>query len=345
MPNSQPTLSSLLAPWRSAAFIGMCKNAGKTSAMARCIAEWAAAGEAPALTSIGRDGEDTDVVTGTAKPGIYVREGTLLATASGLLPLCDITREVLATTGIGTPMGEVVVLRALSDGAVQLAGPSTVSGLARVRDMLFSFGAPRVLIDGALSRKSLGAPGLSEASVLCTGASCGPDMHEVVRDTAYFVKLALLPALEEAAEARAALEATEARMVLLGREALPADAPNLARALEAHPENDTRCVLFAGALTDTLVAPWLAQARRGAPPQLAVRDASRILLSEKRYDQLARCGASLRVLEPLRLVAVTVNPFSAAGTPFEPAAFHAAMAEAVPLPVYDVFANSEDTPL
>lgn len=33
------------------------------------------------LTSIGRDGESTDVVTGTEKPGIFVREGTLIATA------------------------------------------------------------------------------------------------------------------------------------------------------------------------------------------------------------------------------------------------------------------------
>ena len=53
------------------AMLGMCKNAGKTTAMNRLIRELAAAGQGPvALTSIGRDGEATDLVTGTSKPPI-----------------------------------------------------------------------------------------------------------------------------------------------------------------------------------------------------------------------------------------------------------------------------------
>ena len=59
------------------------------------------------LTSIGRDGESTDIVTGTEKPGIFVREGTLIATAKDMLRLGDITKEILMTTGIPTPLGEV----------------------------------------------------------------------------------------------------------------------------------------------------------------------------------------------------------------------------------------------
>ena len=45
------------------AVIGLCKNAGKTTTMCRLIRELE--GTPIALTSVGRDGETTDLVTGT----------------------------------------------------------------------------------------------------------------------------------------------------------------------------------------------------------------------------------------------------------------------------------------
>lgn len=80
------------------------------------------------------------MVTGTEKPGIFVREGTLIATARDMLRLGDVTTEILATTGIPTPLGEVVILRARSAGNVQLAGPSITSQLREVSRMFLSWG-------------------------------------------------------------------------------------------------------------------------------------------------------------------------------------------------------------
>ena len=91
-------LLDLTAGEPAVAMLGMCKNAGKTTALNRLIRELGEAGvPAAALTSIGRDGEATDLVTGTEKPPIYMREGMLAATAEQLLPLCDVSREILAT--------------------------------------------------------------------------------------------------------------------------------------------------------------------------------------------------------------------------------------------------------
>ena len=107
---------------KTMSIVGMCKNAGKTTTL-----NWILRQETDrvlGLTSIGRDGESTDVVTGTEKPSIFVRRGTLVATAREMLRLGDVTKEILCTTGIPTPLGEVVIMRALSDGYVQLAGPS-----------------------------------------------------------------------------------------------------------------------------------------------------------------------------------------------------------------------------
>ena len=84
-------LFDLTAPYTTLCLAGMCKNAGKTTALNALIRGAKARGVSLALTSIGRDGEREDLVTGTNKPPIYMTGGTLFATARGLLPKCDVT--------------------------------------------------------------------------------------------------------------------------------------------------------------------------------------------------------------------------------------------------------------
>ena len=100
-----PLLAPLVGDAPTITIIGLCKNAGKTTAMCRLIEELS--GEVLAMTSVGRDGERTDVVTGTEKPEIWVPEGTLFATARGMLPLCDTTLQVEGVTDVMTPLGAV----------------------------------------------------------------------------------------------------------------------------------------------------------------------------------------------------------------------------------------------
>ena len=164
---------------RSLSIIGMCKNAGKTTVLNKLIAELNESRVRLGLTSIGRDGESTDLVTRTAKPGIYVYEGTLVATAVDMFRLSDITREIIYSTGWPTPMGEVAVVRARSDGSVQLAGPSMTAQLSALVDVFSSFGADMTIIDGALSRKTLCAPTVSEATILFAGHKRGHRGHRL----------------------------------------------------------------------------------------------------------------------------------------------------------------------
>ena len=110
-----PELEKALAGAKTMSIVGMCKNAGKTTVL-NWILQNTGRERVLGLTSIGRDGESTDVVTGTEKPSIFVPEGTLIATAKDMLRLGDVTKEIMATTGIPTPLGEVVVMRARSDG-------------------------------------------------------------------------------------------------------------------------------------------------------------------------------------------------------------------------------------
>lgn len=106
---------------KTMSIVGMCKNAGKTTML-----NWAAgAGKIAGCAGSDLHWPGRRVhrhCDRTEKPGIFVREGTLIATAKDMLRLGDITKEILMTTGIPTPLGEVVIVRARSAGHVQLAG-------------------------------------------------------------------------------------------------------------------------------------------------------------------------------------------------------------------------------
>ena len=78
--------------YKRISIIGMEKNVGKTTLLNKLIADIGKTKKL-GLTSIGRDGEDIDVVTNTDKPRIYVREGSIIATGRDCLSKCDITKE------------------------------------------------------------------------------------------------------------------------------------------------------------------------------------------------------------------------------------------------------------
>lgn len=293
---------------RTMSIVGMCKNAGKTTVLNWLLSE-AQRGRRLALTSIGRDGESTDVVTGTEKPSIYVPAGTLIATAADMLRLCDITKEIVYTTGIPTPLGEVVVLKARSAGYVQLAGPSMTTQLAHLSGTFFDLGAEQVLIDGALGRKSLGARVVAEGIILCTGASYHMSMEKVVEDTANIYRIMNLPKAET----------------------LP---PEVEESLEDCLRQNGEAYI-PGALYDSMVLPLLRNGtlRNG---RLVVQDPSRVLLTPDTLGKLETRNVKLEVRDAARTLCVTVNPISAYGWKFDKDEFQTKMQQAVDVPVINV---------
>ena len=305
------TIAELVGQLRqvqSMSIVGMCKNAGKTT-MLNWLLSHTGRQQILGLTSIGRDGESTDVVTGTEKPSIFVPAGTLIATAKDMIRLGDVTKEILVTTGIPTPLGEVIILRARSDGYVQLAGPSITTQLREVSRIFFELGATQSIIDGALGRKSLGARNVADGIVLCTGASYHMNMDKVIEDTANFCRLMDLPKAETLP---------------------PEAAEGLENCLKEHGE-----AYIPGALTDTMVIPLL---RSGLlrKSRLVVADPSKVLLKPDTLDKLAVREVALQTRDAARTLCVTVNPVSAYGWKFDKDVFIDRMRQSVKVPVINV---------
>ena len=336
----KPLISNLIEQYSSVSIIGMCKNAGKTTVLNRMIRELSGSGRVLGLTSIGRDGESKDLVTGTGKPEIHVWEGTLVATAAELvLSRCDVTREILGATGISTPMGDVVLLRARSDGFIQLAGPSMTGQLADLREEFFRLGADMVIVDGALGRKTLCSRKVTEATVLCTGASYHKDIGTVVEETAYVCSILTLPETAAPGLRPAVEEMKDPRGTLLARGGAWAE-PEGVLLRDALKDGTVETVFLGGALSDALLQPLLMSGAKLDGVTFVVRDSSKILLKRENYEKLLRRGTSLEVLDGIRLAAVAVNPFSAYGYHFSKEELMARMQDRVDLPVINVMEDA-----
>lgn len=324
----------LLNGIKTLSVIGMCKNAGKTTVLNTLISECEERGETLGLTSIGRDGERSDLVTNTHKPEIFVSRGAMIATAEGLLKECDISREIIDTTGVPTPMGEIVIVRAASSGFVQLGGASMTEQQKPIRDRLLALGCTRVFIDGAISRKSLGTPALCDGAILSSGASYDPDIRLTAEDTAFVAKLFSLPVNEGARNSigpRRYTAVTEEG--ISSEDELPALMPALKRGAKE--------LLLRGAVTDGTASSLVACGKLLKDTTIVAEDASRLLLKAANYGKLTRFTKGFEVMKGTKLIAVTVNPFSAYGLHYDKKEFGEAVKNAlnaagVTVPVMDV---------
>jgi hypothetical protein len=291
----------------------MAKNTGKTTTLNHLIKNFHLQNIKLALTSIGRDGERLDIVTKTAKPEIFVYRDTLIVTAEQLLPLCDITKEILSMTDINTPMGRIVLVRALSDGFVQLGGPSITT---QISEIFTHLSADKIIVDGATSRKTLASPTVTEATILCTGAALSRNLRTVIEETRHVVEMLTLPILND-----------------------PHILEEIKNMTEETHAIEKGYIYFPGAVTDAIVSDLILSSNNLKDVCLIAEDAGKIFIKAATYEKLQIKQASLAVKTPIRLVGLTLNPVSPYGIGFDPQEFLEQMREAVSIPVYDLMRN------
>jgi hypothetical protein len=344
-------LAQLTAAAPRLALVGLAKNTGKTVTLNALLGELAAAREPVGVTSVGRDGERHDVIDfRIEKPLVRLAAGDLVATTDSLLAASGVPHEVLERTGMRTPMGEVLLARLNGSGTVEIAGPSAAADVRVVADSMLAHGVGRVVIDGAIDRRAASSPEVADGLVMSTGAVLGEDAGEVVARTAEAVALVRLAALGddgEDARARELAGALEPGVsALADAEGLPQPLPErfvltaepAAVAERLRAAGAPRLLLVAGALPQRFLDGLVPQVRRaGTPLVVVVSDPTRLFLTDRGVEHYARAGIELRVLRPIELLALTVNPVAPQSHTFDSAGFRAQLATAIPdLPIFDV---------
>lgn len=309
-------LKPLLKDHKVISIIGIAKNAGKTTALNRIIDEYK---KSPiAITSIGLDGEKIDNVTNQEKPRIKLYPKMLVATA--LNCLVDTTSEYVIheKTNISTPLGVIVIAEITKQGEVLVAGPSTNSEMKTIVKLFKKYDVERILIDGALFRKSIANTFLSDAIILSTGASYNRIMDKVVEDTKVFIDQLSLPKYKS-------MKINDVRSY--ENTMFYNENSNETRIITSSLLHNEE-ILFnyigkfdslylSGAFTDRIFQILVSKRNEIKKLKIIVKDPTNILIKPTNFSKLSKIGVEVEVLNQIEILFVTFNPFSPFGYNFE----------------------------
>lgn len=329
------------------AVMGMSKNTGKTVALNHLLAQAAAAQVAVGVSSIGRDGEDRDQVFFIPKPPVRVWPGTLVATARATLQRAKVHYKLLGNTGIDSPMGEIVLVKVLDGGDMEIAGASRGSDQRQVIQQLRQCGAALVLLDGALGRSQHASPAIADGVLLATGAALGGGIADVLRKTRDRLAILGITQADEAtcalcepvfASGGVGLWDSHGQALFQARIATLNAGATLLNFLEA----DVATVALSGAVGYTLWQALAQLAARHPGLTVVVADGTRLFVERSDLAAFQQRGARLLARRGIRISGITVNPFSPMGASFAPEEFLAAARQALGgCPVSDILLDEK----
>ncbi|MGL6108012.1 hypothetical protein [Romboutsia sp.] len=327
--------------YKSLSIVGNYKNVGKTTTL-NYILDKAKGNITLGLTSIGVDGEKEDTVTKTPKPRIYISKGSIIATAKSCVLKSDITKEILEATDIHTPLGKIIIFKALSDGYVELAGPSRNSGIKYVCDRLNYLGCEIAIVDGALSRKTLASPSITEATIFCSGAVLANNIDKVVEQTIFEVEMMNIENINDDKLMEIYEEINECKVCIID-EAYNYKNLNLKTTLNSHEdivenlEENTKYIFINGIVTNSFIESLIKSNDKYKNKTILVKDGTKIFLDKLVYSKFIVLGGNIKSIDKINLIGVSLNPTSINGYSFDSEIFEKSVSENISIPVFDVY--------
>ena len=305
-------LQKYIDSYHTISIIGTAKNAGKTTVLNAIIEEYK--NEIIAITSIGLDGEQIDTVTNLPKPQIHVYKNTIIATAYDCIKSDVMIHE---NTNIMTPLGEIIIVEATKDQDILVAGPSTKHEMIEVVNKLKKYNPKKILIDGALFRRSLASTTVSDAVILSTGASYSDDMRKVVDDTVTIVNQFkvdeisdevknLLPQVSCVIQNNFVVQNIDDNWIHTNTELL-----------QKVLSKKSKYLYLNGALTDKIIQRLIAIRDQIDALTIIVNDATHILCSSDYFRKLEKLNIPIKVKQKSQLLFVSYNPVSPYGYTFD----------------------------
>ncbi len=312
----------------SLSLIGLSKNVGKTTTtnhlLETLVGEKYYRSDELALTSLGLDGEATDALTGLPKPRYAPQAGLLVATTVELLRQAESEGtqvECLQQLPGRTALGPVILARIRRQGRVIIAGPTLLHDLRNAMDQLRTLGARLSIVDGAINRLGAAAPKITDACIVCTGASAAATPELVARRTAD-VLLRLTTQKTQLIDAYRK-QTPQARLYMFtvndGDKTIKhfkdVDKPLYeARWIAKHIQTAQKpTFVLHGALTEELSRALLNELPKKFSPdhgELIVEDATRIFCHSVVLQRLSERGLDIHVANPIRILALTANPYT-----------------------------------
>ena len=333
-------LSCIKNQYKTVSIVGMAKNSGKTTTLNYILEEAFDEGLLIGVTSTGRDGETSDLVTGTDKPKVYLFTDTIVSVPVKLYDLAETGLEILKRTEYRTALGNVLICRVAESGYVQIAGPGSIVEHKKLCEDMLSFGVDMILIDGAIDRKSIASPETSDAIVLATGAVISRSLKVIVEETLHIVSLygseivsdkTVLEILAQEDDTKVLLIDDEYNKSVLSVKTGLGAGLVLDQAIDEH----TKFVYIPGAFTESIIRDI--NPKKLSNFTIVLPDPTRIFIGALKWQQLKKKGLNVQVLKNIKVAAVTVNPYAPSGYAFDHEELRSSIAQALPhVPIFDV---------
>lgn len=321
--------------YKSISFVGMEKNAGKTQTLNYVLSRLRTFSKTIALTSIGVDGETTDIVTLTSKPEIEIYPNTTFITSQALYPQREIVSAIEEVSTQNTALGRLIKAKAITQGKILLAGPSDTVSLKKLIEKLEK-NTDLILIDGALSRKTFGSPSITQAMILSTGASLSASLNVVVKKTKFIYQMTQLPQYE-GKHAEQLQQIENGIYAITDEGIIDLKIPSLMM-IDKYKDKifDSGTKLFiAGALNDKFVQ-FLKIQKNIQDIEIIIKDFTKIFAQEDNVIQYLSKGGKIKVLDKANLIAITANPISPTGYHFNNQEMLDALRREIPIKIYNI---------
>lgn len=171
---------------------------------------------------------------------------------------------------------------------------------------------------------------------MATGAVLSRSLKKVVEETAHIVGLYGLPELEDEAVIKLIRASSPKKIILIDEEeaGLVPRALDLktgltaSRILDDEITEGTRFIYLPGALTNGVIEDIYPEKLKQVIFLLS--DPTKIFIQSQQWQQLRKKGFQVKVLENIKVLAVTVNPTAPSGYAFGHEEFYQAMKGALP---------------
>ena len=236
-----------------------------------------------------------------------------------------------------------MIIEAITEGLALVAGPSTISEMKKLILLIEEYNVIKILIDGALFRKSIASFKIADAAILSTGASYHKSMNKVVDDTALLLKELTLPEIpRELAE----LLCLEEKSVVIdeNNNKTVIDLETLLNnegIVKTHLNSNSRYLYVAGALSNKLIQTIIDKRFELEDLTIIVKDATHIIVDVGYLEKLKLTNTKILVLNKINLLLLTYNPYSPFGYEFNNDEFKKLLKEKIKLPIINVLKDLE----
>lgn len=343
------------------AFVGMAKNTGKTTALNQAVKEAHRADKKLGILSYGRDGEEFDEITRKQKPSIKIPPDTYFVTADSRVENRTGLCQVITRLQVETNIGEINLYKSgshlLKPLELELIGINRISDLRRVKNLI-SDTCDFVFVDGALDRKSSALPELTEGVILSTGAVLSRNINHIVEKTDSLLRVLKLPGLSDLHLRNYFLKILHKNRKNLSGFLYRADGEKIIKlnsdtsfdlrgelekiAQDGYfrdkigDENEDFFLVLAGAFTSGL-CDFLLSHDYYHCFNLIIKDPTRIFITGDDIKRLEQKNIKIRMLNTMRLLALTVNPHNPVGRDVSSKKIKSELKKYWPdLPIFDV---------